>query len=124
MATTSHPNIIPGSGQLALQGAVALGPVADEQTIEITVRLRAAPDRAPLDLQAATADAQPVERQYLSREQFAQAHGASDADIAKVKAFAAQRGMVVISSSAAQRRVVLAGTAAQMGAAFGVQLQE
>ncbi|MBV6324599.1 protease pro-enzyme activation domain-containing protein [Duganella violaceipulchra] len=124
MATTSTPHIIPGSGQLALQGAVALGPVADAQTIEITVRLRAAPDRAPLDLQAATADAQPVERQYLSREQFAQAHGASDADIAKVTAFAAQHGMAVISSDAAQRRVVLAGTAAQMSAAFGVQLEE
>ncbi|WP_332852057.1 S53 family peptidase [Duganella sp. S19_KUP01_CR8] len=124
MATTSNPHIIPGSGQLALQGAVALGPVADEQTIEITVRLRAAPDRAPLDLQAATADTQPVGRQYLSREQFAQAHGASDADIAKVEAFATQRGMAVISSNAAQRRVVLAGTAAQMNGAFGVQLEE
>jgi kumamolisin len=56
MATTSHPNIIPGSGQLALQGAVALGPVADEQTLEITVRLRTSPVLAPLDLQPATAD--------------------------------------------------------------------
>ncbi|ELX09406.1 serine protease, kumamolysin [Janthinobacterium sp. HH01] len=124
MAGTSTPHIIPGSGQLALQGAVALGPVADEQTIEITVRLRTAPDQAPLDLQAACADTQPVERRYLSREQFAQAHGASEADIATVTAFAAQHGMVVISSDAAQRRVVLAGTAAQMNDAFGVQLEE
>jgi kumamolisin len=124
MATTSHPNIIPGSGQLALQGAVALGPVADEQTLEITVRLRASPVLAPLDLQPATADTSPGGRRYLSREQFAQAHGASDDDIAKVEDFARQRGMAVISSSPAQRRVVLAGTAAQMSAAFGVQLQE
>jgi len=124
MATTSHSNIIPGSSQLALQGAVALGPVADEQTIEITVRLRHAPERAQLDLQAAAADTRPLARQYLSREQFAQAHGASDADIATVEDFAAQHGMVVISSNAAQRRVVLAGTAAQMCSAFGVQLEE
>ncbi|WP_175048184.1 S53 family peptidase [Duganella vulcania] len=124
MATTSHSNIIPGSGQLALQGAVALGPVADEQTIEITVRLRHAPERAQLDLQTAAADTRPLARQYLSREQFAQAHGASDADIATVEDFAAQHGMAVISSNAAQRRVVLAGTAAQMCSAFGVQLEE
>jgi kumamolisin len=124
MATTTNTHIIPGSRQEALAGAVSLGPVDAGQTMEITVRLRAAPERAPLDLQAAAADQRPGARQYLSREQFAQAHGASDADIAAVAAFAAQHGMVVISGSAPQRRVVLSGTAAAMTAAFGVQLEE
>ena len=124
MATTNTPHIIPGSMQTALAGAVSLGPVDPDQDLEITVRLRAAPGRAPLDLQAAVADQPPASRQYLSREQFAQAHGASAADIAAVAAFAQQHGMTVVSRSAPQRRVVLAGTAAAMGAAFGVRLEQ
>ena len=124
MATTRTPHIIPGSMQTALAGAVSLGPVDPDQTIEITVRLRAAPERAPLDLQAAAADQRPASRQYLSREQFAQHHGASPADIAALATFAAQHGMQVLASSAPQRRVVLSGTAAALGAAFGVQLEQ
>ena len=124
MATNSNSHIIPGSNQLVLQGAVATGPVPADQTIEITVRLRASPHSAPLDLQAAIADAQPGGRRYLSREQFAQAYGASPEDIRKVEEFARQHGLAVISSSVAQRRVVLSGTAAKLGQAFGVALQE
>lgn len=124
MATSSTSHTVPGSAQLALAGAVPLGPVDDDQLIEITVRLRAAPDRAPLDLQAATADQRPSGRRYLSRDEFARAHGASPADIGKVEDFARREGLSVLASNAAQRRVVLAGTAAALGRAFGVQLKE
>ncbi len=122
-ATTRTPRSIPGRLQTALAGAVSLGPPDTEQSIEITVRLRAAPERTPLDLQAATADQRLASRQYLSREQFSQNHGASrPADIAALAAFAVQHGMQLTGSSAPQRRVVLSDTAA-MGVAFGVKLE-
>ena len=47
MATTNTSHIIPGSMQTALAGAVSLGPVDPDQSMEITVRLRAAPELLP-----------------------------------------------------------------------------
>lgn len=124
MATTAHTHVIPGSTQTALVGAVALGPVDPDQVIEITVRLRAAPERNTPDLQALAADQPPASRRYLSREAYSLQHGASHADIVTVETFARQHGMAIISSNAAQRRLVLSGTAASMEQAFGVQLQD
>jgi len=123
MATTSQSHLIPGSSPAALAGAVALGPVDPEQNIEITVSLRPSPAAAPLDLQSAAAP-ELKSRRYLSRHQFAQSHAASADDISAVSDFANRCGITVISSSAAQRRMVLAGSAAAMNAAFGVQLQD
>ena len=59
------------------------------------------------------------QRQYLSRDEFAQHHGAAAADIAKVAAFAKAHGLAVVESSAARRSVVLSGTAAALSEAFG-----
>src|SRR6202012_3716425 len=43
-------------------------------------------------------------------------------DFAKVKAFAESQGLKVLEEHAARRSVVLAGTVAQLSAAFGEQL--
>jgi len=123
MASTTQFHLIPGSAPAALAGAVALGPVDPRQTIEITLALRAAPDGAPLDLQAA-ATPQLSGRRYLSREQFAQSHAAGNGDIQAVRDFAERCGLAVISCDPAQRRMVLAGSAAAMNQAFNVQLQD
>ncbi|WP_394779850.1 protease pro-enzyme activation domain-containing protein [Undibacterium sp.] len=108
-----------------MPGARSLGPVEDDQQVEITVRLRApAPsEQAKAGLDTRTADSKPGVRTYLSREEFAAAHGASSADIAVIESFAAEHGLVVISKDAAQRAIVLSGTAAAMSAAFGTTLE-
>ncbi len=66
----------------------------------------------------------PPGRAALSREAFAAAHGASEADLAAVRDFAAAHGLAVAEASAARRSVVLAGTVRAMSAAFAVELHE
>ena len=124
MATTANTHGIPGSMQRAMAGAVAQGPLPADQTIEVTVRLRPAPGQPAIDPHTTGADGDLADRQYLSREQFAKAHGASAADIAKVEAFAHQHKLVVVSANAGQCRVVLAGPVSAINQAFGVELQE
>jgi len=60
----------------------------------------------------------------MSREEFAQRHGADPADLAAVRAFASSCGLSVVQEHAARRTVVLQGTVAQFNAAFQVQLQQ
>ena len=57
----------------------------------------------------------------LSREEFAASYGADPADVAKVEAFARQHGLEVVESSPARRTVRLAGKAADISSAFGVE---
>jgi kumamolisin len=63
-------------------------------------------------------------RPCLSREEFAQRHGADPADLAAVRAFASAQGLTVVQEHAARRTVVVSGTVAQFNAAFQVQLQQ
>ena len=58
----------------------------------------------------------------MSREEFAATYGADPADIARVEAFAGNHGLAVEEASIPRRTVVLAGTVAQMGEAFKVDL--
>jgi kumamolisin len=109
---------LPGSQPVPFAGARSVGPVPDDQRIEITVRVR-----RKLPLQPAAYGANLGQRQYLTREQYAQTHGADDADLAKVKAFAQQAGLAVVDSSAARRSVFLSGTAQQVAAAFGTTIE-
>jgi kumamolisin len=101
-----------------------LGPVHPEEQVEVTVRLRR---RAPLSaaVQSKTMAAQsPKQRHYLTREQLAQAHGATPEDIAKVVAFAQAHKLAVVETSIPRRSVILSGNAVDIGAAFGVKLEE
>jgi kumamolisin len=90
--------------------------VHPNQRIEVSVIVR--PRRPLEDLDARLGQAQP----YVSREEFAATYGADPADLAKVESFAKQRGLDVVESSAARRTVRLAGRAADVAQAFGVQL--
>src|SRR5947209_12649110 len=58
----------------------------------------------------------------LSRSQAGEALGAAPDDLKRVSDFAAEYGLTVIETSAAKRTVKVAGTVAQMNAAFGVRL--
>ncbi len=118
-------HVVPGSERSALPGARAVADVTPDERIAVSVRLRANP-LAPRDASSAAAmnDELPAARQYLSRDAFAAAHGAAADDIAKVAAFADAHQLAVVDTSEARRTVVLSGTAAQLGAAFDVRLQQ
>jgi kumamolisin len=108
---------IPGSHPAALAGARSLGPAPAAERLDITVRLRRKASLKPADYAGGLR-----QRQYLTREQYAAAHGADEADIDKVKAFAQQAGLAVVDSDAARRSVFLSGTVQQVAAAFGTSI--
>jgi kumamolisin len=94
---------------------------ADER-FEVTVRIRR---KAPLPTgQAAGASGNVQARRYLTREQYAATHGADEADIAKVAAFAHRTGLVVVDSSVPRRSVFLSGSAQQFAAAFDTEMEQ
>jgi len=93
-----------------------LDPVDPDQRIEVSVIVR--PRRPLEDLDARLAQAQP----YLTREEFATTYGADAQDLAKVETFAKTHSLKVVESSPARRTVRLAGRAADVANAFGVQL--
>jgi kumamolisin len=114
-------SILPGSSRQAVPGARVVGPCEPHERMEVSVlvRRRAAQE---LKSRAASLAAGDRSRPHLSREEFAQAHGADAKDFAAVRAFAVAHGLAVVQEHAARRTVMLAGTAAQFSQAFGVQL--
>jgi kumamolisin len=92
-------------------------PVDPNERIEVSVTVR---PRRPLEELEARLNQPGVAP--LSREEYAASYAAEPADVAKVEAFASQQSLDVVESSAARRTVRLAGTAADISSAFGVQL--
>lgn len=115
-----------GSERAPVPGAHPIGDVPPDERLEVTVRLRPRTplSSGPITSGQTTEDTLPQDRNYITREELAAAHGADPEDIAKVTAFAQSHGLVVVEASAERRSVVLSGTAANFSAAFEVQLQE
>jgi kumamolisin len=124
MANTPKRHTIPGSERAAVTGARTTGQVMADERIEVSVLVR--PASGPRDLAGSEAlvDKPPAQRHYLSRDEFAKRHGAAAVDIAKVAEFARTHGLAVVEANAARRTVVLSGTAAALGEAFGTTLQQ
>ena len=111
-----------GSERVPLSGSREVGPADPSEQVEVSVLLRR---RGRQDFQDRVRRLCGGDRSsgHLAREDFAKQYGAEAADIAAVKAFAASHGLSVIQEHAARRTVVLAGTVAQVEAAFDVRLQ-
>jgi kumamolisin len=114
-----------GSRRTPVPGARDIGPVAPDERIELTIRVRPA---RPAAIASAASLAQPGSseagrRAYLSRTQLRTAGGADPAEIAEVEAFAREHRLEVVVSEVAERRVVVAGSVARLTAAFGVALR-
>ncbi|HMK45819.1 MAG TPA: S53 family peptidase [Methanocella sp.] len=115
---------IKGSERAPIHGARAVGPSDPGEQIDVTLILR---HRQSSDLSSKIKEIQsqkPHERKYLSRDELAAARGADEADIQKIKDFAREYHLDVSEVNAAQRRVVLSGTATNMSEAFSVDLQK
>jgi len=112
-----------GSERVAMPGARVVAPADPAERLEVSliVRHRAGDEfRGRVAELASGGAAKPC----LSREEFAQRHGADAADLAAVRAFAVSCGLTVVQEHAARRTVMLSGTVAQFNAAFRVQLQQ
>jgi len=115
---------LPGSERHPVAGAHSVGPVPHDERFEVTVRVRPRSSTASLAASARFAgDHKPAERRYLTREAYAEQHGADPADLKKVEDFARDHGLAVVETSAARRSVFLAGTAAAFSAAFGISIE-
>ncbi|OUL74057.1 S53 family peptidase [Paraburkholderia hospita] len=101
-----------------------VGPVDPNKDIGVTVILRPRPDSSPLPSLEDWQATRPGQRRVLSADEYAKAHGASEADLDAVAAFAAAHGLAVVERHAGRRSVTLKGTASQLNAAFGVTLNE
>lgn len=118
--TTKHP--VTGSEQTHPTGAKCIGACDPEQRIEVIVMLRRKDEAGFQKLmeQINAGDAPPVP---VSRDEFDQRFGASEADIEATRRFARAHGLEVSRANAAQRSVVLSGTIAQFERAFDVKLE-
>jgi kumamolisin len=124
MPKPADRHILPGSEKFAMPGAQATREAPSDERFEVSVRLRSRSPLAQIASGGVQADAAPAQRQYLSRDAYAEGHGADAQDIARVTAFAAANHLVVVEANAARRTVVLSGNATTLGAAFGVTLQQ
>jgi kumamolisin len=110
-----------GSERAAMAGATALSPISPDERFEVTVLVRRRAGAQFSARVAALSSGQKFDA-HLTREEFAQRHGADAGDVGLVRAFAASYGLQVVEEHAARRSVVLSGTARQFCAAFQVQL--
>jgi kumamolisin len=114
--------VLKGSERVAVPGAAATAPADPAERLEVTLLLRR---RARHELSARVAALASGKRaETLSREEFAQRHGAEASDLAAVRAFAASQHLAIVQEHAGRRTVVLSGTVAQFSAAFNVQLHK
>jgi len=109
---------IPGSARQADPQHERVGEVDHDKPIEVTVYLRPSGALDWVDQEAGRA---PAERRTMSREELADATGASDEDVAAVRAFAGEYGLEVASVDKGRRAVSLRGTVQSVAEAFGAQ---
>jgi hypothetical protein len=111
-----------GSERPRSSSAKLLGPLDPNEIVSVALILRHKPGSPALpDLQY-WHDTPLGHRQYLSPERYAEIYGASQADLDAVTSFALSHGLTILRSHAGRRTVDISGTAAQLNAAFGIQL--
>ena len=100
----------------------ATAPVKPSERLTVTVYVQRDPQGTPAPAAHELGRLAPGARSYLRPEEAVAAFGAAPSDIEAVAAFAQAHGLKVVERSIARRVVRVAGTAEQMGEAFGVQL--
>ncbi|MBO0861092.1 MAG: S8/S53 family peptidase [Chloracidobacterium sp.] len=128
MASSKKRKAVTGSEMAKLPTMKAIGAIDPKKWIEITVLVRPRPSsesaaahtEGVMDLGAQP----PEERQYMSREEFAVQRGADPADIAKIDEFAHEHNLTVVETSIPKRAIKLAGTIADLTAAFKPNLKK
>ena len=101
----------------------AAGAVAAGEPITVTLIVRRRPGSEPLDGLDYFQNTPTAQRQRLSHEEFAEAHGAAQEELDRVAEFARSNGFEVVETHRARRSVVVRGTVEQANRAFQVELQ-
>jgi cell division septation protein DedD len=109
---------IEGSERRPAPGARRVAAENPSAKLSVTIRVRRRTDAPSLPVHH-NAD---TPTGHLSREEFAERFGASQADLDLVVAFARAKGLEVEETSTARRVVKVFGTVEQMNHAFGVDL--
>jgi len=113
---------VPGSTRQPIPGATREGPVAGDEIVDVTIRLRegqkSKAERVYRERARGTAKDEP-----LTRQELAQQVGARPEDAQLVEAFAHEHGLTVLSIDLPQRTVQLRGPAEAMQKAFSVSLE-
>jgi kumamolisin len=113
---------IPGSKRVVLPGAQRVGAANPNEVIEVTVIVRPSASSKASAIAQETSSQALGQRKYLTREEFAAAHGASVQDLEEVKKFAQEYGLQVIEVNPAQRIVKLSGSVDSFTKAFEIKL--
>jgi kumamolisin len=116
---------IPGSNRPPVPGATLVGKADLSERIDVSVYVRrtSRPHRWNAEARQNSLKL-PRQRRYLSRSEFNAVFGADTSDLNKVAAWARAKKLTVRSSSVSKRRVVVRGSVARVGAAFGVELND
>jgi kumamolisin len=104
-----------GSERAAIPGVQDLGPVDEQERIEVTLVLRR---RTELP------DELVFSPEVISPTELADAYGASPADIGRVRDTLTGFGLEITATDEASRRMKVSGTAATLGQAFGATLRQ
>ena len=102
-----------GSEKEPASGANVADQTQANETFEVSVRLRR---RNPLPAMT------PGPRRHMTHAEYAANHGADDADIMKVEAFARHFNLNIQAALPVERTVLLKGNAEDFSKAFGVKL--
>jgi len=111
---------VPGSERRLTPGHERVGDVDPGQEIELTVYVRPRSAAQWVDAESARP---PAARRLVSREDWADVHGASDEDLRAVTAFAHDAGLTVTAVHAARRAVALRGSLGDAVGAFGATME-
>jgi len=115
---------LPGSNRTLLPNSRPIGPIDQSEIDSVTVRVRSSGNRKDLEKLVSDQSKVPLkDRKYLTREQLAAQHGASDEDLDRVERYAQQHDLVVVHRSAAERALVLKGKLSDLLAAFPADVQ-
>ena len=122
MAEPSTKRIVPGTERTRASSSVLVEPLDDSELVSAALMLRLPPNGPTLPDLNYWQRTPPNKRRFLSSEEYAATYSAAQSDIDDVLAFLSHQGITVTECNAATRTVTARGTAAQMKAAFDVQL--
>jgi kumamolisin len=116
------PNRVPvsGSERGLSPGDSRVGDVDPQSQVELTVYVR---PRAPVNWVDAECARRPADRRLVSREEWADTHGAADEDLTAVAHFAVEAGLTVSGIDSGRRALRLQGSLQQATDAFEATME-